>query len=684
LRVSLKRSVVVRVLAALPLAGVIVVAQSDRSRPSVPAPRHDASPRLLFETLDREIAPCADFYQFACGGWAAKNALPADRRVWGRFQEVQDRNFGILRGILETSSREPSRQKAADYYSACVDQAAIDRQGIAPLEAERTRIASMDTKRDLPKVLAHLHSIGATAFFRFENAPSLRDATMQNGVVSPGGLALPTRDYYSKEDPKSVALRETYARHVERVLTLTGETAARAVAASAAVLQIETALARVTPDNVTLRDPGLSDHPSRIVELLALAPAFDWRQYLAAAEVPATDIVNVTSPAFVTGLNAVIEASSLDDIEGYLRWHLVHASAEMLPRAIADADFDFFLRTLTGQQQPTPRWRRCIALTDQRVGEALGKAFIDEAFGPDAKADAERLMDGVSAAMRLDIDVADWMAPTTKRAALIKLEAVIHHVGHPETWRDYSSLRVARGDALGNQHRGVAFTRRYDLQKIGRRLDRHEWLMTPSAVNASYSQGRVNISLPAGILQPPFYDARRDAAFNYGAIGSFVGHELTHGFDDRGRRFDANGSIRDWWTPADSKAFDERTSCLADQYSEYVVAGDTHINGRLTLSENTADNGGVRLALMAYLAGPRATASAIDGFSPEQRFFIGYAQVWCENRTPEFERFLAGVDTHASGRYRVNGVVSNMPEFRSAFSCRADAPMVRPQPCRVW
>jgi putative endopeptidase len=684
LRVSLKRSVVVRVLAALPLAGVIVVAQSDRSRPSVPAPRHDASPRLLFETLDREIAPCADFYQFACGGWAAKNALPADRRVWGRFQEVQDRNFGILRGILETSSREPSRQKAADYYSACVDQAVIDRQGIAPLEAERTRIASMDTKRDLPKVLAHLHSIGATAFFRFENAPSLRDATMQNGVVSPGGLALPTRDYYSKEDPKSVALRETYARHVERVLTLTGETAARAVAASAAVLQIETALARVTPDNVTLRDPGLSDHPSRIVELLALAPAFDWRQYLAAAEVPATDIVNVTSPAFVTGLNAVIEASSLDDIEGYLRWHLVHASAEMLPRAIADADFDFFLRTLTGQQQPTPRWRRCIALTDQRVGEALGKAFIDEAFGPDAKADAERLMDGVSAAMRLDIDVADWMAPTTKRAALIKLEAVIHHVGHPETWRDYSSLRVARGDALGNQHRGVAFTRRYDLQKIGRRLDRHEWLMTPSAVNASYSQGRVNISLPAGILQPPFYDARRDAAFNYGAIGSFVGHELTHGFDDRGRRFDANGSIRDWWTPADSKAFDERTSCLADQYSEYVVAGDTHINGRLTLSENTADNGGVRLALMAYLAGPRATASAIDGFSPEQRFFIGYAQVWCENRTPEFERFLAGVDTHASGRYRVNGVVSNMPEFRSAFSCRADAPMVRPQPCRVW
>ena len=261
---------------------------------------------------------------------------------------------------------------------------------------------------------------------------------------------------------------------------------------------------------------------------------------------------------------------------------------------------------------------------------------------------------------------------------------MIHHVGHPDTWRDYSSLRVARGDALGNQHRGVAFTRRFDLRKIGKPVNRHDWLMTPPTVNASYSQARTSISLPAGILQPPFYDARRDPAFNYGAIGSIVAHELTHGFDDRGRRYDANGNIRDWWTPADGKAFEERTTCLADQYSSYVVAGDTHINGRLTLGENTADNGGLRLALMAYLAGPRATASAIEGFSPEQRFFIGYAQVWCENRTPEFERFLAGVDNHASGRYRVNGVVSNMPEFRSAFSCSADAPMVRPHPCRVW
>ena len=676
-----------RVLVSLPLAGAMAGAQSDGSLPSAPIQANAADHRLALDTLDtldREVAPCVDFYQFACGGWAAKNALPPDRRVWGRFQEIQDRNFSILRRILETSSRDPSRQKASDYYSACVDQDAIDRQAIAPLESERAHIASLSATRDLPKLLAHLHSLGATAFFRFDNSPSFRDATLQIGVVSPGGLALPTRDYYTKDDPKSVELRQTYGRHVELLLTLTGDTAARAAAESAAVLTIETALARATPDNVTLRDPALSDHPTRVVELQTLAPAFDWRQYLAAAEVPATDIVNVTSPAFITGLDAVIASSSLDDIRSYLRWHLVHASAEMLPRAIADADFAFFARTLTGQMQPTPRWRRCIALTDQRVGEALGKAFIDEAFGAEAKADAERLLDGVSAAMRLDIEAADWMDPATKRAALTKLEAVIHHVGHPETWRDYSPLRVARGDALGNQHRGVAFTRRFELQKIGRRVNRHDWLMTPPSVNASYSQARTSISLPAGILQPPFYDARRDPAVNYGAIGSIVAHELTHGFDDRGRRYDANGNIRDWWTAADSKAFEERTSCLADQYSAYVVAGDTHINGRLTLGENTADNGGLRLALMAYLAGPRVTASAIEGFSPEQRFFIGYAQVWCENRTPEFERFLAGVDTHASGRYRVNGVVSNMPEFEKAFSCGTGAPMVRPQPCRVW
>jgi len=682
--VRVKRSVVPRLLVALPLAGVMVAAQSDGSRPSPPIQANDAARGLVLDTLDREVAPCTDFYQFACGDWAAKNALPDDRRVWSRFQEIQDRNFTILRRVLETSSREPSRQKASDYYSACADQDAIDRQGLAPLEPERARIASLDSKRDLAKVVAHLHTIGATPFFRIEPSPSFRDATVQIGIVLPGGLALPTRDYYTKDDPKSVALRQTYGKHVELLLTLTGEPAARASAEAAAVLAIETALARVTPDNVTLRDPALSDHPTRIVELQALAPAFEWRQYLTATGVPPTDFVNVTSPAFITGLNAVIESSSLDDIRGYLRWSLAHASAEMLPRAVADADFDFFSRTLTGQRQPTPRWRRCIALTDQRVGEALGKAFIDEAFGPGAKADAERLLDGVSAAMRADIEAADWMDPATKRAALTKLEAVIHHVGHPDTWRDYSSLRVARGDALGNQHRGVAFTRRFDLLKIGKPVNRHDWLMTPPTVNASYSQARTSISLPAGILQPPFYDARRDPAFNYGAIGSIVAHELTHGFDDRGRRYDANGNIRDWWTPADGKAFEERTTCLADQYSSYVVAGDTHINGRLTLGENTADNGGLRLALMAYLAGPRATASAIEGFSPEQRFFIGYAQVWCENRTPEFERFLAGVDNHASGRYRVNGVVSNMPEFRSAFSCSADAPMVRPHPCRVW
>ncbi len=422
-----------------------------------------------------------------------------------------------------------------------------------------------------------------------------------------------------------------------------------------------------------------------INELQALSPNFNWRKYAAASEAPPLPTINVSVPDYLRALNRLISASAMNDLKAYLRWQLVHQSADLLPKAFADADFDFFSRTLAGQQEQQPRWRRCVTQTDERLGEALGKAFVEETFSPKAKADTLQMVQDIKNAMRQDIDSAPWMSGETKKAAMVKLEAVVDRIGYPDEWRDYSSIRVTRDDALGNRQRALLFNRKRSLAKIGQPVDRGEWSMTPPTVNAYYSPDRNNINFPAGILQPPFYRSGRDAAVNYGAAGAVIGHELTHGFDDQGRKFDGQGNLRDWWTAADGKAYEERATCVADQYSGYAVDGETHVNGRLTLGENTADNGGLRLALMAYLAGPGArNQSKIDGFTPEQRVFLGWAQVWCENARPEAERLKAATNPHSSNKYRVNGPMSNMPEFQKAFSCKANAPMVRTSACRVW
>jgi endothelin-converting enzyme/putative endopeptidase len=459
-------------------------------------------------------------------------------------------------------------------------------------------------------------------------------------------------------------------------------------ARASGVLAIETKLAEASLDRTLRRDPAATDHMMPVAEWTALSPAFDWSKYVAAAGAPMFERLNVAVPDYFKTLNTIVEVTPLDELKTYLTWQFLNASADMLPKVFADADFDFFNRTLGGQQAQLPRWQRCVSETDSQLGEALGKAFVEEAFGPAAKADTLAMVEGIKAAMKKDIEEAPWMGDETKRAAYAKLDTVVDRIGYPERWRDYSTVRVARDDALGNRERATAFERKRTLDKIGRPVDRSEWSMTPPTVNAYYSSERNTINFPAGILQTPFYQAGRDAAVNYGGTGAVVGHELTHGFDDQGRKFDERGNLRNWWTNTDATAYEGRASCIADQYSQYVVAGDTNLNGRLTLGENTADNGGVRLALMAYLAGPGKDITKapplLDGFTPEQRFFVGFAQIWCENRRPEFERLRAATDTHSSGRYRVNGTVSNMPEFQKAFSCAADAPMVRQNQCRVW
>jgi endothelin-converting enzyme/putative endopeptidase len=414
-------------------------------------------------------------------------------------------------------------------------------------------------------------------------------------------------------------------------------------------------------------------------------PLFDWKKYASAAEAPTFQAVNVAVPEYFRALNTLLQNTPFDEVKAYLRWQLLHAAAPMLPRAFADADFDFFSRRLGGQQQQEPRWRRCVTATDRRLGEALGQAFVAQTFNAEAKADTVKMVEDIKRAMRQDVDGLPWMSSETKKAALTKLAAVADRIGYPDVWRDYAGVRIAKDEALANEQRAAAFERHRNLRKIGQPVDRSEWAMTPPTVNAYYSPDRNNINFPAGILQPPFYRSGRDPAVNYGAAGAVIGHELTHGFDDQGRKFDPEGNLRDWWSPADARAFEERASCVADQYSSYTVAGDTHVNGRLTLGENTADNGGLRLALTAYLNGPGAKAKdKIDGFTPEQRVFLGWAQIWCESATPEAERLKAQTNPHASNRYRVNGPTSNMPEFAKAFSCKANAPMVRANACRVW
>jgi putative endopeptidase len=640
---------------------------------------------IEIDALDRKIDPCTDFYQFACGGWVARHPVPPDRRSYGRFVEVQDRNFTVLRRILEAPGATGDRKKAADFYAACMDESTIEGAGLTPIASDLATIGEIVNPDDLPVLIAHLHAFGVPVLFRFGAQTDLQDAANAITDVDQAGLGLPDRDYYLKSDERSVELRAKYLALIQKELAAAGETAEQAAADATATLSLETALATAMLDRVKHRDPANTQHRMTINELQALTPNFNWRKYATAAEAPPLPTINVAVPDYLRALNGVINVAAMNDIKAYLRWHLLHASADLLPKVFAEADFDFFSRTLAGQQEQPPRWRRCVTETDERLGEALGKAFVEETFSPKAKADTLQMVQDIKNAMRQDIDAAPWMSGETKKAAMLKLEAVVDRIGYPDQWRDYSSIRVTRDEALGNHQRALLFNRKRTLAKIGQPVDRSEWSMTPPTVNAYYSPDRNNINFPAGILQPPFYRSGRDAAVNYGAAGGVIGHELTHGFDDQGRKFDGQGNLRDWWTAADGKAYEERASCVADQYSGYTVDGQTHVNGRLTLGENTADNGGLRLALMAYLAGPGAkNSSKMDGFTPEQRVFLGWAQVWCENTRPEAERLKAATNPHSSNKYRVNGPMSNMPEFQKAFSCKANAPMVRTSACRVW
>jgi putative endopeptidase len=665
----------------------VVIAFGCFSLPGAIAFAQASASGLDLSLIDRGADPCADFYKYACGGWTSNHPIPADRSAWGRAEELQERNNALLRRILETAAaaRDPLTQQIGDYYASCMDESAIDARGARPLDAELKKIAGLSSVRDLPSLLAELHTIGAGAFFSFGAESDFKNASMIMAIADQGGLGLPDRDYYFRDDAKSAELRKQYVEHVGNMYGLLGPGLGDAAAAAAAVMRIETALAKDAFDAVKRRDPAAVYHKMSRAEVQTLTPSFDWNQYLKGVGAPPIDAVNVTEPEFFKAFDALVRTTAVADLKTYLRWQLVHGSAAVLSAPFVNENFHFYGTTLTGAQELRPRWKRCVQYTDGDLGEALGQAFVRETFPPRAKEDTLKMVRELETSLEKDIQGLDWMSETTKQAAVVKLHAIANKIGYPDKWRDYSALKIVRGDALGNSQRANTFEFHRQMNRIGKPLDKGQWEMTPPTVNAYYHPLQNNINFPAGILQPPFFVTGADPAINYGAAGAIIGHELTHGFDDEGRQFDAQGNLKDWWTPADAKAFDERAACVVDEYSGFTAVDEVKVNGKLTLGENAADNGGTRIALMAYLASlTPATTKTLDGFTPEQRFFIGYGQSWCENARPERERMLAQTNPHAPPRYRVNGVISNMPEFQKAFACKPDAPMVRANACRVW
>jgi putative endopeptidase len=657
---------------------------------------------------DKQLDPCTDFYQYTCSKWMAANPIPADQVVWFTGSNLQIWNETALRETMEQfvqpdPKRSRLQQQLGDYWAACIDEASLERVGLAPVKADLDRIARMKSKADMAKEIAQQHQSapGSTGgfgkydnytpavLFGFGPTQDFADAALVVAAIDQGGMGLPSRDYYLLDDAKMKEFREKYLAHVARLFVLAGERPAQAKTDAAAVMRIETALAKASMDVVARRDPKNINNVRTLEQVKAAAPAFDWATYLKAVGAPASKHYLVATPGFLTEVDRLLRTEPLAAWKAYLRWWTLHQNASSLNKAFVDASFDFYGTTLFGAQQLQPRWRRCVGYADRDLGEALGEAYIARAFPGESKARSEALVKAIEHALAGDIEQLDWMSADTKKAAEAKLTAIEEKIAYPKAWRDYAPVRIGRDSLVANVRAASAFELSRQLAKVGQPVDRGEWTMTPPTINAYYDPQLNTINFPAGILQPPYFDAKQDDAANFGAIGMVIGHEIVHGFDDQGRKFDGQGNLRDWWTPKDGQQYDVRGKCIADEYSQQIPELGVKQDGRQTQGEDTADNGGVRISLLALDNTLKAQGKSLDERGPSgvtfrQEFFLSFGFAWCANERPETARFQIVTDPHSLPKLRVNNVVSNMPEFQKAFGCKPGQPMVHAVACRVW
>jgi predicted metalloendopeptidase len=644
--------------------------------------------------LDNSMAACTDFYQYADGGWMAKNPIPAAYPTWGTFDQLQERNREVVHQILESAAKDASapqgsnEQKIGDFYGSCMDEKGIEAAGIAPLQPELDRIQQINDLKALESEVARLQGYDVRALFEVDSTQDFKNSSQVIGEIDQGGLGLPDRDYYTREDDKSKQVREEYVKHVARMFELMGDDPTQSAAEAKTVMSIETQLAQASQTNVQRRDPQAVYHPMSPAAVKTLAPDFSWDDYFATNALGGKGDLNVTAPDFFKEMEELLKSVPISEWKTYLRWHLINTAAPALSAKVVDEDFHFKGTVLRGTKENLERWKRCVRATDRALGEALGQAYVKKTFPPEAKARALEMVHNLESALRDDISTLSWMGPETRKQALTKLEAIRNKIGYPDKWRDYSALKIERGPYMENLLRADRFEFNRDLAKIGKPVDRDEWGMTPPTVNAYYNPQLNEIVFPAGILQPPFFNPKADDAINYGGMGVVIGHEISHGFDDEGRQFDAQGNLKDWWSPADAKDFNSRAGCVISQFDGYYVEKELHENGKLVVGESIGDLGGLAISYRAFeksLEGKPRPAD-IDGFAPEQRFFLGYAQIWADNMRAEYARLLVNTNPHPVARFRVNGPLSNMQAFAQAFHCKPGDAMVRPanERCQIW
>ena len=683
-------------LAAIPaLCCALAVASAQQApapkAPASPDENYKLSPSLDLSSIDKTANPCDDFYKFACGHFAPNHPIPADQASTSAAYDLLNVETEELRGILQKaetggSSRTPNEQKIGDYYHACMDTAAIDQNGLKPLDPMLKRIDSMSTEQ-LPTIVGELQRMGVTVFFSYGEQQDYKDASKQIAEIDQGGLGMPEKDFYLRTSPKDITLRKDYVAYVTKILTLSGASPTGAATQADGIMKLETELAKASMGVTERRDPDKVYHLVPVATVADVFPQGVYSQFEEAVHSPKVTELNDTVPAYLPAMVAAVSATDLPILRAYLRFHLIAAFSGQLPHAFDQATFDFYGRDLTGTTQQRARWKRCSSAVNHAAGEALGQVYVKQYFPAESKAKMLQMVGDIEHAMGQDLDQLDWMSPETKVKAHEKLAAIANKIGYPDHWRDYTALTVKPEDAVGNSMRANAFENDRELNKIGKPVDHGEWGMTPPTVNAYYDPSMNDINFPAGILQPNFYDPKADDALNYGHIGAVIGHELTHGFDDEGKKFDAHGNLSDWWTPADTKRFEAKTDCLVKEYSGFKV-GDQHINGQLTLGENTADNGGLLLAYLAYMTRARQDninpTQKFEGYTQPQQFYIAWAQNWCANERPEAVRTQVLTNEHSPDKFRSNGPIVNQPAFASAFGCKAGSPMVPANSCRVW